>query len=581
LSQTQTAFEFGPFRLDGEARTLFRDAKPVPLTPKPFDLLMILVANAGRAITKESLMRQLWPETAVEEGNLAVAVFAARKALGDTGEPPLIETIPRVGYRFNGEVRAAEAVAGPVQSVAILPFRPFITHEEDMLLGIGMADAVITRLSQCAEILVRPTGAVAMYVGTQLDPVEAGRTLKVDAVLEGYLQRAGGQVRVTVKLLRVRDGHPLWADRYHVSMQGLFDVQDAIAESVGAALIERLTEASRARLRKRYTGSADAYEAYVWGCHCNNQRTLESCRRAIEHFEQAIKVDPDYALAYAGIGDACSWTSHFYLPPAEVVPRARECARIALGLDEKLGEAHAVLAEVKRWFDWDFEGAGRHYRRAIELNPGHAYTRLYYSIFLAQMGDPGWEREVAAMHRLDPVSNSALCGGGVPYYYTRRHAEALELQQRCLDALPVFWVAEMMSAWSHAALGQHGAAVGFARRAIEHSSGSHVCQATLGYCLACAGDRPGAAAVLESLNLPSAGGYSSPYYRAIIHATLGDRDAAFRCLDDALKDRSGWLVYALVDPKLDALRVDERFSAVRQQIGFGSATAAGTGSGRV
>ncbi|MDX1980165.1 MAG: winged helix-turn-helix domain-containing protein [Bryobacteraceae bacterium] len=571
-NSTAPVYEFGPFRLDTGVHNLFRDGVPVPLTPKAFELLLALVEGTGKLIAKEALMRRLWPETIVEEGNLAVTVFALRKALADTSDPPLIETVPRRGYRFNGivkEIAATTREAESVQSVAILPFKPLVPQEENVLLGFGMADAVITRLSQTEEIIVRPTGAVAPYAAPGQDPIEAGRSLRVDAVLDGHLQREAGQIRVTVQLLRTADGKALWADRFHVALQNLFEVQDSIAEAVGAALIERLSEPSRLRWRKRYTNSPQAYRSYLWGQHYNNQRTLDSCLRAIQCFEEAAATDPHYALAYAGIGDALSWTSHFYLPPAEVMPKARTAARTALGLDERLGEAHCVMAEVKKWFDWDFEGAARHYRRAIELNPGHAYAHLYYAIFRVQMGQSGWESEVAAMLRIDPVSNIALCGGGVPYYYTRRHAEAIDFQSRCLEAVPGFWVAEIMLSWSYEQQGRLLEAASTAEQAIEHSGRSHVCLATLGYCLAKLGERARAEEVLTSLvSSPDGANYSSPYYRALIHAALGNKDEAFSCLQRAVAERAGWLAYARVDPKLDVLRDDPRFDALLRQVGL-------------
>jgi tetratricopeptide (TPR) repeat protein len=262
--------------------------------------------------------------------------------------------------------------------------------------------------------------------------------------------------------------------------------------------------------------------------------------------------------------------SHFYLPPTEVMPKARTAVRTALGLDERLGDAHAVMAEVNKWFDWDFEGARKHYRRAIELNPGHAYTRMYYAIFLVQMGESRWEAEVEAMLRIDPVSSIALCGGGVPYYYARRYEEGIGFQRRCLEAVPDFWVAEMMLSWCYEQQGRISEAIAFAERAIQHSGCSHVCLATLAYCLVRAGQRARAEELLANLQSPAAGAtYSSPYYQALIHAALGNKDESFTCLDRAVRDRAGWLVYSRVDPKLDVLRDDARFEALVRQVGLG------------
>ena len=264
VDTTNADFSFGPYRLDIRKRVLWRDGELVALAPKALDLLVALVEQAGDVVRKEDLLARVWPDVVVEEANLSVNVSALRKALGDRADgKPWIQTVPRRGYRFAGTPRAAERAALP--ALAVLPFRVLGAKGDDEYLGVGMADALITRLSRTGRVVVRPTRAVLRFADLAVDPREVGRELKVDAVLDGTVQRQGDRLRVTVQLVPLASSFSPWAERFDAPFTDVFAVQDTAAEQVARALALELGAAERGKLTRRHTNDLAAYQAYVKG----------------------------------------------------------------------------------------------------------------------------------------------------------------------------------------------------------------------------------------------------------------------------------------------------------------------------
>ena len=275
MSRERRLYEFGPFRLDLGNRLLWRSAVPVPLTPKTFDLLALLAGRPGDVLTKDEILERIWPDTFVEEANLSQTVYMLRRALAaHGGAAEAIETVPRRGYRFTAPVRELSAEpeapaaggrarrgtgARPVVAIAVLPFEPLAAGPDDQYLGLGMADAVITRLSNLRRLRVRPTSAVREYTGRGRDAVAAGRELQVDAVLDGTLQRAGDRIRVNVQLVSVREESPLWAAQFDAVATGIFDLQDSISRQLAHQLSLKLTRREKERLSRRTTLDLDAF----------------------------------------------------------------------------------------------------------------------------------------------------------------------------------------------------------------------------------------------------------------------------------------------------------------------------------
>lgn len=459
IAQSETAqpcYEFGPFRLDATERLLLRDGEPILLPPKAFDTLLVLVANCGRILKKDDLMKAVWPETLVEENNLSQYVSALRKALGDDPNGHrYIETVPRLGFRFvarvieagearaGGFARAPESARGegaPVRSIAVLPFKYLGGAGGDEYLGLGIADAIITRLSNLRQIVVRPTSSVRKYAGTAQDPLVAGRELRVEAVLEGNIQRAGNRIRATVQLISVRHEAPLWAEKFDVEFRDIFTVEDATSEQVARALILKLTREERELLAKRYTADSEAYQLYLKGRYNWNKRSQGGLRTASSYFQQAIDKDPSYALAYAGLADCHNLHSYYgELPPRESFPKAKAASIKALEIDDGLAEAHTSLAFVRAWYDWDWPAAESEFQRALELNPNYATAHHWYALFLTAMERAGEAlEEIQLAHEIDPLSLPINRDVGLVYHRARQCDRAIEQYLETIELDPRF-----------------------------------------------------------------------------------------------------------------------------------------------
>ena len=603
-----TQYAFGPFLLDTRERRLLREGIAVPLTLKAFDLLHVLVQNQGHLVSKDELMKRVWPDAVVEENNLTVTISALRKAL-DEGptDRQYIETVPRRGYRFVADFRATapsqptvEAAIGsrtpraraltlgaigiavlataasvawwkrstpgshaPVRSMAVLPFRSLTDDGE--YLGLGMADALITRLGATRQLPVRSTGAVQRYAGAGLDPVVAGRELQVDAVLEGSIQTAGDRLRTTVRLLHVSDGSTLWSGTFDERLTDIFAVQDQVSQRVADALALQLTEAQRGILTRREASDGEAYQLYLRGRFFWNKRSREGFERGVSYFRQAVEKDPSYALAYSGLADSHIGTAFYhYAAPHKVMPLARTAALKALEIDPSLAEAHTSLAHLKANYEWDWGESERLSRRAIALEPGYATGHQWFGIHcLAPMGR--LEEAIAetrSARQLEPLSAVFNAFVGATLFFARRYDEAVEEFRKTIEIHPDFGVAHWYLGRAYLQKGRHREALAELREAVTLSGGSPLMKGTLGVGHALAGDHAAATGTLSELETLRADSYASALDIAAIHAALGDREQAFRWLGQAEAERSFHLIYLKVWPELDPLRADPRFKAL-------------------
>jgi DNA-binding winged helix-turn-helix (wHTH) protein/Flp pilus assembly protein TadD len=598
-------YEFGRFRLDPAQRLLLRDGELVPLTPKVFDLLLLLVENSGQLIEKDELMRSIWPNAFVEESSLTKNISLLRKLLNEGPDSGArIETLSKRGYRLMGEIhltanegvelivrrptrarvvtteevegnaleeRAHAAVPKPtsaeVKSLAILPFRMLGREQSDEYLGLGLADVLITQLGNMGEIVVRPTSAILKYADGPTDSIAAGSELGVDAVVEGSIQRAGNLLRVTVQMVGVRDGVALWADKFNTVLTNIFAVQDAISEQVACALSSRLTSEKRERLRKRYTQSTDAYQAYLKGRYFWNKRNIEGFRKAIEYFKAAIESDPTFALAFAGLSDTyvllASWGEE---SPCETLPRARAAAERALEIDEGLCEAHASLGNVLYGL-WDLVGAEIALQRAIELNPNYATAHNRLAQVLVSL--KRFDEAIVEMKRaleLDPLSAMINTAVGTPYFYARQYDQAIEQYRKVLELDPDFVPAlfSIGSALSHT--GMFDEAITMTRKAVEITSGHPLMVAALAGIYGAAGRRDEALKELAALTL--GGREALPYALSLAYARLGDKDRALALLEEAFEQRNTHLHDLNIDPEFDPLRSDPRFIDLVRRVGL-------------
>jgi eukaryotic-like serine/threonine-protein kinase len=464
----------------------------------------------------------------------------------------------------------AEPTTGS-RSIAVLPFQVLRVEEKsEEFLGMGLADAIITKLSNIQQIIVRPTSAVIKYFDGTHNVLAAGKELNVGFVLDGRIQRAADRIRVTVQLISVKDGQPVWAAKFDENYTDIFSVEDSISEQVAHALVPHLSGEERELLLRRETEDANAYQAYLKGRYHWNRFTPEDFMRAVEQFREAIQLDPNYAQAYVGIADYYNWAAIFGLgSPHENYPQAKAAAIRALEIDETLAEAHAALAFTNLCYDWDWAGAEQRFRRAIELNSNYGPAHQWYSNLLAAQGR--FEEAVNEVRRaleINPLSMMDRSMTGWTYYHARQYERAEREVRAALEIDRNFGNCYLMLGFIYERMGFYDESLAALDKAEEFMVGSVVQLWPRAYTLASSGKREEAKAIIEKLKDLSHERYVSPYFIGCIYAGLGEHDAAFEWLDKAVENKDEWLLWSAVEPKLDPLRGDPRFTALLKRIGF-------------
>jgi DNA-binding winged helix-turn-helix (wHTH) protein/Flp pilus assembly protein TadD len=581
IRPTKPTYEFGPFHLDTAERRLLRERQLVPLTPKTYDILLLLVRNSGHMLDKDEMMKELWPDAFVEEGNLARYISILRKILGrnESGHQ-YIETVPKRGYRFVAQVNESQIdgaettvihqnFASTLGSIAVLPFSMIGAEPDDEYLGLGIADALITRLSNIRKLVMRPTSAVRKYLSHEQGLIELGQKLSVDAVLEGSVQRRGEYIRITVQLVSVRSETTLWAEKFNEKFTDIFAVEDSISEQVAGALILKLTSEDKRRLTKRYTEDIEAYQAYLKGRYFWNKRTGEGIKKGIEYFRQAIEIDPLYALAYAGLADSYNVLGIYSAStPKEIFPKAKAAAVKALEIDDTLAEAHTSLAFVLHRFDWAWTEAEREFQRALALNADYATIHHWYGNYLMTMG-----RQVEAMEEmnlaqhLDPLSLIIDGNIGNLLYFMRQYDRAIKHFQKMLEMDANFYGTHSNLGCVYEQKSMYEEAIAEFEKALMLDDNLST-RAWLGHAYAIAGKIDEAQGVINDLKERSKSRYISPYDIAMIYIGLREQEQAFAWLDKAFEDRNDSLVWLRFDPRLDSIRTDSRFINLVQRVGL-------------
>jgi DNA-binding winged helix-turn-helix (wHTH) protein/Flp pilus assembly protein TadD len=563
VSGRPTILEFGPYRVDARRRLVFRGEELLDVPPKASELLAVLAAEAGEVVPKEDLLRRVWPDTFVEEANLSVNVSILRRALGDQPDGrPWIQTVPRRGYRFLGAARA-QAAAAP-RSLAVLPFRSLAGDEADDALGLGMADALITRLAATGRVAVRPTGTVRRFARGDGDPLAAGRQLEVDAVLDGRLQRSGARLRLTLQLVAVSGGAPLWADRFDEEFTHLFAVEDAVAERVAAALAAGLSPEERRRLGRRPTQSLEAYQAYCRGRFFWGRFSRRWVEKAMACFHEAAALDSRYALPHAGLADAFLVAALAgALPPGEAWALAGESSERALALGADIPEPHVSAGFLRLFRDWDWDGAERELRLAVDLAPESTAPHQWLGLVLDLRGRR--EEAASALRRAqegDPLSVVVLALAGLHAAFGADHEGELAHARRALELDPHQLLGHWAVGGALQNLGRHEEALEEHRRAFDLAPDSAFVRPVLARSLALAG-RPDEARALV------AGAEPSPYQLATVHLALGEAERAEDLLAEAARRRDPWIVILPVDPMMRPLRGRPLFETLVRRVSGG------------
>ncbi|HTS36723.1 MAG TPA: winged helix-turn-helix domain-containing protein [Candidatus Solibacter sp.] len=633
-------YEFGPFQLDASRRVVSRSGETLALTSKSFETLLLLLRNRERVLLKDEMMKALWPDTFVEEVNLAQNISALRKALGESpGENRYIATIPGKGYRFVGEVReggdeagdlilqrrttsqviiqeevddgkgsgalalpapaangrwvvAAIALLGAVvaayawkisrsapeeriQSLAVLPFHSLSAgegvsrglNEDDEHLGLGVTDAIITKLSNLHQLSVRPTDVSLRYADPKADPANAAHEMGVDSLLTGKIQKSGDRLRVTVQLLRVRDGHPLWAQTFDDNFTNIFAVEDSISEKVVEALAVSLAAQEKKELARHYTENIEAYRNYLEGRYAEFTFTGAGMHQAIDYFDRAIALDPGYALAYAGLADAYTTESDWLIAPAEALPKAEAAARKALAFDENLAEGHAALAHVLL-HEWRLKESDQEFQRALQLNSSNVTTQYEYAEYLASTGDE--DRAIAEMNKaltIDPLSPEVNSFLAWDWYFKRDYDRCLSISMKAQQTFPKFWVPHLTAGMCYYIKGQYSQAIEEFQQARTMNPEATFPMTGLAISYAKAGDREKALAGAREMEQLGKQRYVAPVFIGIVYDVLGDRDAEFRWYEKAYYDRSEYLLWLTLDPVFDGVRSDPRFVELVKRVG--------------
>lgn len=624
-------YEFGKFRLNAKSHRLFcRESNElVLLTPKAIELLLILVQSKGRILTKDELLDTVWGDSIVEESNLSQTIFVLRKTLGEnTKEPRFILTVPNRGYRFIAAVREVgtedeiledefltgfqnseaqkpkskipiskpskyvrlsvplvllaafgvywfypspkPATVREIKSIAVLPFEDLSEGQPNKYLGVSLADALANKFSGLKQITVRPSRSVSKYADSREDAGKIGRELQVDAVLDGRIQQVGERIRVSVQLIRTADNVTIWTENFDDQFTNFFTVQDSISQKVVQSLALRIDEKERQKFNRRGTENAQAYQEYLLGRFFWNKRTVDNLQKAIEHFDKSIEKDSNFALPYTGLADSYQLLAEYgAATPNEVFPKARSAANKALEIDDQSAEAHTALAYTQAFYDWDWAGAERSFKRAIELNPNYATAYQWYGEYLLAMGR--FEESQTQFERaleIDPASPIILSDLAAFYDYLGNSEKEIEQSRKVIEIDPNF-------AYGYFYLG-----LGYERKGMNQEASD-----TLARTMTLFGEPPECAEEVKAAfqkngmkgwwqkrleqiethphlkNFPA-------YHKAMVKIRLGDKEGTLESLYQSYQRKERLIINAKYDLRLNALRQDARFQDLLRRMGL-------------
>ena len=472
--------------------------------------------------------------------------------------------VPRLLGRATG--------AGRIDSLAVLPLANLSGDPQQEYFADGMTEELITALAKISALRVTSRTSVMRYKGSRKSLPEIARELSVDAVVEGSVTRSGSQVKITAQLIdAARDRH-LWAESFQRDLKDVLALEGEVAKAIAGEIGVRLTPQERSRLAVKKTVNPEAYEAYLKGLYHLSRVTVSDTQKSLDYFRQAAAMQPDYALAYAGIANAyerLAGSAYHVLPPKEAFPMAKAAAARAVALDSTLGEPYASLAWCSFVFDRDWSTAESLYERALRLNPNYDYAHRNYAMFLARMGRADAAlREATRAQELDPLSLENNFTVGFVYHSSRRYDEAITWCRRVLDMDSGNWRAHWGLGLALLQKKSYDEAIAELRKAVEISGRGGVQLGSLGYAYAVAGRRADALEVLERLKAYLKEHYAPPAALALVFSGLGEKDQALAWLERANEERDPWITSLKVEPMFDSLRSDPRFLDLMRRVGL-------------
>ncbi|MEP6703858.1 MAG: protein kinase [Acidobacteriota bacterium] len=464
-----------------------------------------------------------------------------------------------LSYFTRGNEKSVDA---PLKTIAVLPFKPLVLENRNEALEFGLADTLISKLSGGEEIVVRPLSAIRRYASVEQDPLTAGRELGVESILDGTIQNWGDRIRISAKLLRTSDGKQLWAGQFDEKFTDIFVVQDSISEKVIAALKIRLS----GKEKKHSTENIEAYQLYVKGRYYIAKGTSPDLRASIPYFQQAIDIDPNYALAYTGLAQANGVLGiSGDMPPSEAFPKGKAAAQKAIEIDDTLAEAHVATCMGLFWYEWDWSSAENHCRRALELDPNSADAHDSYAMVLSTTGRHAEALAEAKRSReLNPLDLVHNALEGQYLLHAGRIDEALDRLQKTSELEPNFPLPHLFAASAYVEKGLYAEAIAESRKEYELSGGNVT---TFGiYALARSGNRDEARAELRKLVRLSATKYVPPYNIALAYNGLEMRNDALEWLEKGYEQRDPHMPFLKVEPKWNNLRSEPRFIDLMQHM---------------
>jgi TolB-like protein/tetratricopeptide (TPR) repeat protein/class 3 adenylate cyclase len=524
------------------------------------DIINFHNGEAGNPAIPEKLKREKKIATISKSKGLTGTLLAGAALLLALG----------VWFFSHSVARKPAAVPGTEKRIAVLPFKPLVPENRDQVLELGMADSLIAKLSNIREIVVRSLNSVRKYGGLDQDPLAAGRELEVDSVLEGNVQKSSDRIKVSARLISVADGSSLWSNTFEEKFTDVFDVQDTISQKVADALALRLSGQEKSRLTKRDTENSEAYQLYLTGRYHWSKATPPDIRKGIDFFHQAIELDPEYALAYAGLAAANrALAMNADVPAKDCLPQAKAAALKAIQLDDSLADAHSALSFALIWFDWDWRTAEKEAKRAVALDPNSGMAHFAYAHILSDQGDhPKAIAEIARARELDPVFFLFRALEGMMLHHAGDNDEALKRLQTTVELDSTFWATHLFLGKVYTQQRKYPEAIAEFTKARQLSGGNSEAIGSIGYVEALAGNKEKAFAVLEEMKTLSSERYIPPSNVGLVYCGLGNKDEALSCLEKACDERDPRVTLLKVDPRWDSVRKNPRFVAILKRIGL-------------
>jgi TolB-like protein/Flp pilus assembly protein TadD len=456
-----------------------------------------------------------------------------------------------------------------INSIAVMPFINVSGDPNTEYLSEGISESVNYSLSHLPNLKVMASTTVFRYKGRQIDAQTVGRELGVSAVLTGKVVQRGDVLTVSAELVDARDNRLLWGRQYNRKVSDFFAIQEEISRQISDTLRLQVSAEDQKRLSKRQTESTEAYQAYLIGRYYWNKRTMEGFEKAIANFNQAIEKDKNFAHAYVGLADSYILIGYFGgLPVTEAMPKAKQAAMDALNIDDSIAEAHASLANIRAWYEWDAEGAEIEFKKAIELNPNYPTAHHWYGLYLAAVKrfDEA-VREMKTAQGLDPTSLIIHADLGYVYYFARQYDQAIEQCQKTLEMDPNFEIAHYEMGLALAGKGNYDEAIASFKKATRLDDKAQAL-AMIGYAYAKVGNRGEAENILRKMEDLAKRRFVDANKMVVIYTALGDKDRAFEWLEKDFEARSSSMFEIGVDPRIDDLRSDIRFKNLLQRVGL-------------